>query len=308
MSHPDEGTWNALLDGEIPSGELAPITAHLATCAACRARLEEARALMGEADQLVSALGDPAMPPPAAIVPPTTTRIGVYRQLAWAASVVLAATLGYSVRQPGQPAGAMADSSSPRLQESPESPPSQAGASPDSTARLPIGVLGNRPPPATAPASPPLSAAAEPGAMVRHQAPPAHLAESPVTVTPPAAQVLGSAQRLNDSRARGLAQDSRTLGAAAPSLPLAERADAIVESFRPIEFSSAVTLLGGGLRLVDGLVPDRLEASGSTVRVIYPLLAGELVLEQRRVGDSIRVSLRGPVSADSLAVLLGRVR
>jgi hypothetical protein len=80
------------------------------------------------------------------------------------------------------------------------------------------------------------------------------------------------------------------------------------ESYAPIAFPEAVARLGGILRLVEGLVPDRLEASTTTVRVVYPLATGELVLEQRRQGDSIVVALRGPLSADSLAVLRGRIR
>ncbi len=62
------------------------------------------------------------------------------------------------------------------------------------------------------------------------------------------------------------------------------------------------------VKSLTGLVPDRLEASATTVRVVYPLATGDLVLEQRRQGDSLVVVLRGPLSADSLAVLRGRIR
>jgi hypothetical protein len=77
-----------------------------------------------------------------------------------------------------------------------------------------------------------------------------------------------------------------------------------------VTLKEASTLLGGSLRLIDGLIPDRLEASASTVRVIYPMMSGELVLEQRRDADSVVVSLTGPsgLSPDSLAVLRSRIR
>ena len=101
-------------------------------------------------------------------------------------------------------------------------------------------------------------------------------------------------------------------GAPAAPMPLTGEAtlrqEVAVESFAPISFVDAVARMGGTLRLVDGLVPDRLEASTAIVRVIYPLQEGELVLEQRRLGDSISVALRGPISAESLAVLRRRVR
>jgi hypothetical protein len=91
-------------------------------------------------------------------------------------------------------------------------------------------------------------------------------------------------------------------------MALADRQEVALEAFAPIDFFEAVARMGGTLRLIEGLVPDRLEASLTSVRVIYPLLTGELVLEQRREGDSVLVALRGPVSADSLVILRRRIR
>jgi anti-sigma factor RsiW len=59
MSHLDPGLLHELLDGEIPSSELAPIQAHLASCEECRARLENARQLQLDADGLVAAIEVP---------------------------------------------------------------------------------------------------------------------------------------------------------------------------------------------------------------------------------------------------------
>ena len=56
MSHLDEGTLHALLDGELGSTELMEIEAHLGGCAACSARLRDAREFLEEADRLVGSV------------------------------------------------------------------------------------------------------------------------------------------------------------------------------------------------------------------------------------------------------------
>ncbi len=56
MSHLDEGTLHALLDGELGGTELLEIEAHLGGCAACSARLQEARGFLEEADRLVGSV------------------------------------------------------------------------------------------------------------------------------------------------------------------------------------------------------------------------------------------------------------
>lgn len=61
MSHPDLGVLQAVLDGELAAadealGAAGAAQAHLASCEACRTRLEEMRATMMEADGLVARL------------------------------------------------------------------------------------------------------------------------------------------------------------------------------------------------------------------------------------------------------------
>jgi len=60
MSHVDDGTLNALLDGEISGEEARLVETHLATCAECRGRFEEARAFLAEAGELLNLLAPPA--------------------------------------------------------------------------------------------------------------------------------------------------------------------------------------------------------------------------------------------------------
>jgi hypothetical protein len=81
-------------------------------------------------------------------------------------------------------------------------------------------------------------------------------------------------------------------------------------AFEAVDFPEAIRRLGGRIRLVDGLVPTRLEALGDTVRVGYRLGRGrDIWLRQFRVGDTVAYTLLGPPDfpADSLANLTSRV-
>jgi hypothetical protein len=81
-------------------------------------------------------------------------------------------------------------------------------------------------------------------------------------------------------------------------------------AFEAVDFPEAVRRLGGRIRLVDGLVPTRLEALGDTVRVGYRLGRGrDIWLRQFRVGDTVAYALLAPPEfpADSLASLTSRV-
>jgi hypothetical protein len=67
MSHLDEGTLHALLDGELDLAEVSEIQRHLGTCVACGVRLQEVKQFLAEADHLVVALELPAAARPAAL-------------------------------------------------------------------------------------------------------------------------------------------------------------------------------------------------------------------------------------------------
>ena len=277
MPHLDEGTLHALVDGEIHSAELEPIRAHLGGCAECRAQLDEARIYAGEAAGLVELVevlpaGQGADKPRGG-----TRRRFPMRELAWAASVVAAVGLGYaggrgtSVGAPVVVA-AVPEQARPARQE--PAPPS------------PLQHRSPEPVPARADQADREVA----GNIAAPQA-----AQDMVTPSAPAVGGVPPAAKAAESK---LAL-RRELGASGPAPVFAE-----------VSFAQAVERLGGGLRLVEGLVPLRLEAAGDVVRVIYAAADGELVLEQRRTEDGILTSLRGPASVgpDSLARLRGRIR
>jgi hypothetical protein len=62
MSHLDEGTLHALLDGELDLHEVKEIQAHIGSCASCGTRLREVKEFHGESDRLVGLLEVPATP------------------------------------------------------------------------------------------------------------------------------------------------------------------------------------------------------------------------------------------------------
>ncbi len=80
--HLDEGVIHAWLDGELHGEQVARITAHVATCAECAARVAEARGLIAGAHRVVTLLDDA---PLAAMTPATTptagTELSVWRLL-----------------------------------------------------------------------------------------------------------------------------------------------------------------------------------------------------------------------------------
>ncbi|HEV8399240.1 MAG TPA: zf-HC2 domain-containing protein [Gemmatimonadales bacterium] len=96
MSHVDDGTLHAYLDGELTPVERARLEAHVAECAACENRLDEERALIERASGLLGLAQPPerAAPPLHELRRPSVVwRLRV--PVAWAATVLLALGLGY---------------------------------------------------------------------------------------------------------------------------------------------------------------------------------------------------------------------
>lgn len=69
MSHLDEGTLHALLDGELDLHEVKEIQAHIGSCAACGTRLREVKEFHGESDRLVGLIEVPSTPSRRTAVP-----------------------------------------------------------------------------------------------------------------------------------------------------------------------------------------------------------------------------------------------
>jgi hypothetical protein len=83
MSHLDEGTLHALLDGELDLAEVSEVQKHLGGCVTCGSRLQEVKQVLAESHRLVGALEvparasrQPAPEPQPARTPPEPPRLG----------------------------------------------------------------------------------------------------------------------------------------------------------------------------------------------------------------------------------------
>jgi hypothetical protein len=125
MSHPDDGQMHALVDGELSPAEAAAIDAHVLSCDACRARLDDARALLGESDRIVARLDlEPRRAPNA-----VRGRTGPdHRVLGLAASALLVVTVGFLVLRPRGDAAPTLTTTRSRDSVAPAAEPAAAAA------------------------------------------------------------------------------------------------------------------------------------------------------------------------------------
>lgn len=300
MPHLDDGVLHAMVDGEIPSAELVAVQAHLAGCEPCRARLAEARAFATEARVLVEQVeppgagrqgGEAAGRLDGRAAGRQGGGLGSWRRLAWAASVVLAVGLGYQTgRRADGPTGGEIVAVAPAPPAAAEAPAERPSPPPTNRA-TPIPVASNE------------ARAEEPPVEMKASAPaPVVTADAAARreVAEPSAPAAATAGRptIAAKELSGLAAGER--------MALRRQALDEADGYTETGFAEAMALLGGRLRLIDGLVPERLERSGPSVRVTYP---GPVYLLQHREGDSVAVRLVAPgVSADSVARLRAKVR
>ncbi len=133
MSHVDEGTLHSYLDGELSADERAAVEIHLSQCATCRASLAGQRALLERASAVLGVARPIERPaPPFEQLRRQSKRSPwrVRRSIAWAASIVLAIGLGYSLRGTAPEASPEADTFRTAATQGP------CGCSPARTYRL----------------------------------------------------------------------------------------------------------------------------------------------------------------------------
>lgn len=325
MSHLEEGVLHALLDGEIPSSELPPFQAHLASCPECRARLEEERSLLEAAAGLVDALELPAIP---AGAPPRSSTPARRRtwpgRLAWAASLIVAVGLGYLARGVGmQQEDAQLGSAfrtPPEVAAAPAPSPSDsglgnrkdstldlAGSSATQNARAPLRV----PAPASRPGV--FGKAAVRGGLARERAAADSRTELPKPRTELAAEARPEASGAVAAAAPPVTQSAdqpRRFDALRATSALTNLAEKTLPPAEAISLPDALRRLNGSLRLIDGLIALRLESQGPFVRVVYPTVQGELLLSQQLIDGRVVWTLLAPPGfpTDSLARLRARVR
>lgn len=336
MQHLDEGTLHAVLDGEIESDELVAIEAHLANCPGCRSRLAEARSFREVSDALLTELdAEPALagailaepagarayesgPVFAAAAPapmaPSTQPVKAapshprwIRPLAWAATIVLALGIGQAGRElwrqraaSSAPQVVLAQEESRRQDAAaPEPPPPVTAPSPSqplAPKTAPSRLLAKRAAPAPSAATTPHNEALESAG-----AKPSVVQPAPPTPAEPNRQDMAPRkERLaSPDRAKSLGE-IRTMARAA-----------LVPVLAPVTADSAVRVLSGQLKLIDGWVPAQFLSDGHRVRVSYQTSWGLLHLDQwREPNGTIRFELLAPpdMKPDSVSVLRSRVK
>jgi len=314
MSHLEEGLLHALLDGEIASDELPPIQAHLAGCTECRARLEQERRLLAEAEGLVEVLEAPTG---AATLPPELKRSARPhwgRRLAWAASVLAAVGLGYVARGAGVARESRQTLANPTEQRTDSGVLAVSTPAIEPVPAPPAAVFAPRRRGANRAGPAPRDAATKPLAEPEEKGAAERLEKAVVT----AATLADSAPGARAAQAVAAPAADRAAAPALGRLGEASGGFARLNAARqpllappePISLPDAVRRLGGSLRLVEGLVPLRLEAQGQSIRVVYALGQGELVLSQQLIDGRVVFQLIAPPGfpADSLARLRARVQ
>ncbi len=327
MPHLDEGVLHSLVDGEVGTPAIEALERHLAECTECRSRLDEARQLRTEAfgmleqlDEAPLILRETAAPmfqrsPDLAVAgaplgprAPGSAALPRRRPWHWLAPIGLAAAavLAIVIRPQtseaptpakGTPSLARPDRPLPRSTEAPRTtPPTAAPALAQRDAKAATGTVADALIRADAPVATTgsVAAAAEPRAAAprprRTIAEPALKLDEMVASSPKPAPLTARSEALGKA-ARNLAT------------PLGEASAAVSAEI-------AIKTLGGSIRLVDGLAPERYELDGIVVRVIYRTAWGPLALEQWRAGNVLahRLLAAPGTPDDSVAAWKERIR
>jgi hypothetical protein len=338
MQHLDDALIAEWVDGEVPadSPRHAAIASHVEQCDECRARVEEERALAGHVRQLLGVAAPPERVPPfeevlhrAGGTPRGARRAGIpWRRLAWAATVVVAGGVGWYARELTIASGSDAPTT-------PAPVVMRELAAPTEAARAEA---------TSAPAEPVPSAVG--GAAQRQEAPTAGRAAQAAASEEIAAD-RADVERLGVRRdaavpAAPAAAEPRPLAQmAAPAENELRMQKVAAGPWIGTTRAAAERVLGHPLLVVDGLAITRVElAADSSVRVRQDLgdgtaldlvqsraatrVAAEAVADAAAeprerlaraappavdtVVDGVRVVLSAPVSADSLRVLLSKLR
>ena len=334
MLHVDEGTLHSYLDGELSADERAAVEIHLSQCATCRASLAEERALRERASAVLGVARPVERPaPPFEQLRRQSTRSPwhVRRSIAWAASVVLAVGLGYSLRGAAPEAS---DRFAPTIQNRPATDQGQFQAR---SARPPAPVASARP---AAPVADELARQRQSDSVASKVASRAEVITrgAPTTPAPVAALAV-------DARAESVHLDAVVVtgraaanaGAAAAAPVLRDRST--LTEWPIITRSTARSLLGTDPVGLPGLATRRIRRSPGTDRTViveqvvdsatviqiiqrpastslfdssaggYAFGEAERVRADRlaRFVGRLRVEIKGPVSLDSLNRLLEQV-
>lgn len=265
MRHADEGTLHSYLDGELTPAEVTELERHLSICAPCRAQLAEARSFMTEADGLVVALDVPHAPTKPFVAPMAPPRWRPrLTTLAWAATIVIAVGLGYSLRprfetafgtkvvaSPAETPVATAPASpAPMIAQAPGAPHQSAKATGETVPSTTRSATEPRPAPAAelASADPaPADRAADVDHLADQGNSTVNTLQRRLTTQPTKPAAGGTGIAMVDGTPVDTTLRGPTFGPRNTPAP------------KRITLDEAVAQLGGSIRLIDGLAPQRVE-------------------------------------------------
>ncbi|MFZ5625031.1 MAG: hypothetical protein ACOY71_11485 [Gemmatimonadota bacterium] len=286
MSHLDEGTLMALLDGELGAVEADAARLHVRQCTACAERLSELQALSGEAARLLERLDGAGRMEIGTETRRRRRTDGLARRLALAATIALAVGAGYwwSELSHARPEVAETRARPVRLPPAPTesvSPLASERAAAPGASKTAARPGETRPERATTVAMP-RSLAQTDSSAARGQIA-ALSAEAPAAADRAGAAPRVRADQLSDAEQRALDRGEQTVPTGAGGAARAPAAN--VGAGRAEGPASR-------LMLIAGLSPDRIDVTpgppGETaplVRVSYRLPDGRpLVLEQQATG------------------------
>lgn len=352
MQHLDDGLIHELLDGEVPSDRLPPIQAHLAGCAMCTALLEAEGEIVGEVDGMIESLDDeqvaggasvPASAPNPVPVDPARRLATWPRQVAWAASLVLAVGLGYTARggidgpvlpgsdtsgleavagqggeRPANPVSPETESAVPQGQSSGDGP-QQVVPTPSAGERRQAGspqqeAGGGRERIDAEPEAADSRGRAVPSLAIESNA----FEDASITTGASSSEVGARGAPTRDQVARRAGLQAPAPAAAADAVrEFSGRAvGARLAAAKAGDVAAAVTseegvgVPVGPLWVIGGMEPSTTELSGEEIRLRYLHPLGEVVLVQWRVGGGMGYHLEAPAGfpADTLMALTRRVR
>lgn len=298
MLHADEGLLHAYLDGELTGAERDRFLAHQAECAACRTRLEEERALVARAADLL-ARAAPAGRAPADFGAITRSHAPRWRiPAAWAATVTMAFVLGWYV-QGERLAHEVAEQAKPFEEERVRISPPEVRA-PESKAmkapRRSIQVVPT-PPPATG--------------AVREDAPSTLTARAATPSAP--VEVAASRDELDAWPALDADAARALLGrapAVLPGRPIRRMARSPTDDSVVVieqEWRPGIVLRLYERRAISAGQVDAAQPSAERDRSAPGAKAALRGENLARYVSSLRVEIAGPLASDSLAQLLDSV-
>ena len=267
MQHVDDGTIHAWLDGELDAATAAAFDAHVRECPACAARVADERTTLARAGALLSAAAPPAQPPAFREIAAQAGYASMPRRrwivpVGWAASLALAAGLGWTARD-------IADNDP----EAPVTPPAIADRA---AAPTPVPAA---PAPQAAPAPVSVETPAPERAANRSPSgprPERRVAGERASPAPPAPPMAVT----------GVTDSVAVESAAAPAPPPALVAATLQRAaWQTVPRTEAAARTGMALYAIDGLEPvlTAISPDGRSVRSVFRLETGETVdVEQQR--------------------------